>query len=163
MSASGDSRIPLQLSRSCVVASVQVDLDAEVLLRFRAELLEMLQTSGARGVILDLSGVDVMDFEDFRAVRDTMSMARLMGAETILSGLQPGVVSALIDLEADTRNVEAAHSLDDAFERMEALLKPEDVKREELPDDMADEDGFAADLEPAPIHRADELREEDAT
>ncbi|MHC4708862.1 MAG: STAS domain-containing protein [Planctomycetota bacterium] len=130
MSPSGDSRIPLQLSRGCVVASVQVDLDAEVLLRFRAELLELLRASGARGIILDLSGVDIMDVEDFQAVRNTMIMARLMGAETILSGLRPGVVSALIDLDADTRGVEAAHSLDDAFERMEVILAPEDAAAE---------------------------------
>lgn len=121
MTAGEDSRIPLQLSQQCVVASIQVDLDDDVLMAFRRELLELLKTSGARGVILDLSGVNVMDADDFRALRDTMQMARLMGAASIVSGLQPGVVSALIDLDADIEGVEATLTLDDAYEHMAAL------------------------------------------
>ena len=121
MTAGEDSRIPLQLSQQCVVASIQVDLDDHVLMAFRRELLELLKTSGARGVILDLSGVNVMDADDFRALRDTMQMARLMGAASIVSGLQPGVVSALIDLDVDIGDVEATLTLDDAYEHMAAL------------------------------------------
>ena len=109
------SRIPLQLAQGCVVASIQVDLDDRILAAFRDELLDFLQASGARGVILDLSGVDVMDWEDYRAIRDTMRMASLMGAGTVLSGLNAGVVAALIDLGVDTRGVEATATLDDAF------------------------------------------------
>ena len=112
------TRIPLQLAQGCVVASIQIDLDERVLSSFREELLRFVQSSGARGVILDLSGVDVMDGEDFRALRDTMQMARLMGASTVLSGLQAGVVSALIDLGVDTEGVVATATLDDAFRTM---------------------------------------------
>ena len=121
MSQGTASGIPLQLSQECVVASIQVDLDEDVLQGFRQELLELLQRSGARGIILDLSGVSIIDAEDFRALRDTMDMARLMGAVTVMSGLQPGVVSALIDLEADTQGVDATLTLDDAFERMASI------------------------------------------
>jgi rsbT antagonist protein RsbS len=112
------ARIPLQLAQQCVVASIQVDLDDRVLAAFRAELLEFLRRSGARGVILDLSGAAVMDREEFGALRDTMRMALLMGATTIVSGMRPGVVSALIDLEADTDGVLATATLDDAFDLM---------------------------------------------
>jgi rsbT antagonist protein RsbS len=115
------SRIPLQLAQQCVVASIQVDLDDRVLATFREELLEFLRRSGARGVILDLSGVAVMDREEFGALRDTMRMALLMGATTIVSGMQPGVVSALIDLDADTDGVLATATLDDAFALMQEI------------------------------------------
>jgi rsbT antagonist protein RsbS len=118
------SRIPLQLAQQCVVASIQVDLDDRVLATFREELLEFLRRSGARGVILDLSGVAVMDREEFGALRDTMRMALLMGATTIVSGMQPGVVSALIDLDADTDGVLATATLDDAFALMREIQSP---------------------------------------
>jgi rsbT antagonist protein RsbS len=127
-----------------VVASIQVDLDEDVLEGFRKELLELLQTSGARGIILDLSGVSIIDGEDFRALRDTMDMARLMGAVTVMSGLQAGVVSALIDLEADTRGVEATLTLDDAFARMAAIrmervgLDPDPSTESELEESLSD-------------------------
>jgi rsbT antagonist protein RsbS len=118
------SRIPLQLAQQCVVASIQVDLDDRVLATFRGELLEFLRRSGARGVILDLSGAAVMDREEFGALRDTMRMALLMGATTIVSGMQPGVVSALIDLGADTEGVLATATLDDAFVLMREIQSP---------------------------------------
>ncbi len=117
-------RIPLQLTRSCVVASIQVALDAEVLDAFRKELLALLHRSGAQGVILDLAGVEVLDREDFDELRKTMQMASLMGGRCLLAGLRPGVVSALVDLGVDTRGVTAAANLDDAFHLMEIHLAP---------------------------------------
>lgn len=121
MASEGAAKIPLQLAQECVVASIQVDLDDRILAGFRTELLEFVRSSGARGVILDLSGVGVMDSVEFQALRDTMRMARLMGATTVVSGLQPGVVSALIDLGIDTDGVEATATLDDAFARLRDL------------------------------------------
>jgi len=114
-------RIPLQVSRQCAVASIQVDLSEEVLDQFRTDLLELIGSSGASGVILDLSGVEVMDFQDFEALRQTIAMADLMGARTVLSGLAAGVVSSLVELEADTEDIVAVLDLDDAFRVMEDL------------------------------------------
>jgi rsbT antagonist protein RsbS len=149
MSSEAVSKIPLQLAQECVVASIQVDLDDEVLLVFRDELLEFVRASGARGVILDLSGVQVMDAVEFGALRDTMRMARLMGALTVVSGLQPGVVSALIDLGADTDGVEATATLDDAFHRMGQLRRGKDTRGGEESDtagqDEASSEGWVGD------------------
>lgn len=109
------ARIPLQLSRNCIVASIQVDLTYDVLRRFRADLLEFLQRSGAQAVIFDLSGLQILDLEEFEALRHTMSMVSLMGARSIVAGMRPGVVSALIELNADVEGILAAFNLDDAF------------------------------------------------
>ncbi len=119
------TRIPLQVSRDCVVASIQVDLSEDVLDRFRTDLLELIGSSGATGVILDLSGVEVMDYADFEALRQTIFMAGLMGAVTVLSGLRAGVVSSLVELEADTEDIVAALDLDDAFRVMDDLRNSE--------------------------------------
>jgi rsbT antagonist protein RsbS len=118
MPESDATRIPLQLSRGCIVASVQVDLSDEVLQRFRSDLLELLETSGSTGIVVDLAGVDVMDAEDFGALRRTLSMAAIMGARSVLCGLRPGVVAALVDLDADVDGVLAARSLDDALAQL---------------------------------------------
>lgn len=121
MAAGSVARIPLQVSRQCVVASIQTDLTAEVLQQFRADLLELLHDSDCSGVILDVSGVQIMDFEDFEALRRTMAMAGLMGARTVVSGLRAGVVSALVELGAETEDIVAALDLDDAFRVMDEL------------------------------------------
>jgi rsbT antagonist protein RsbS len=115
----GIPRIPLQVSRDCVVASIQVDLSEAVLRQFRTDLLGMLHSSGASGVILDVSGVEIMDREDYEALRRTMAMARLMGARCILAGLRPGVVSSLVELDVDLEEIEAALNLDEALRLVE--------------------------------------------
>ena len=120
LGAESSSRIPLQLSRNCIVASIQVDLTDDVLRRFRVDLLEFLQQSGAQAIILDLSGLEILDLEEFEALRQTMSMVSLMGAKSIVAGMRPGVVSALIELNADVEGILAAFNLDDAFSQIEA-------------------------------------------
>ena len=121
MTASIVLRIPLQFVRGCVVASIQIDLYPEVLRQFRIDLLECVQKSRASGVILDVSGIDILDLDDFNGLRITMDMAEVMGARTILSGLKAGVVSALIDLGADPEGVNAVLNLDDAFQLMDRI------------------------------------------
>jgi rsbT antagonist protein RsbS len=126
MSDDAAARIPLQVSQNCVVASIQVDLTEEVLHAFRHDLLEMLHATGAGGIILDLGGVKVLDPEDFEALRQTLKMATLMGAHAILAGLHPGVVSALLELDANVEDVHAALNLDLAFEQMREVTAARD-------------------------------------
>jgi rsbT antagonist protein RsbS len=114
-------RIPLQVSRQCIVASIQVDLSEDVLPQFRRELLALLHSSGAGGVILDVSGLDVIDHEDFEALTRTMAMAEVMGARTIICGLGAGVVASLVELGVQTADIEAAFNLDEAFRLMDQL------------------------------------------
>lgn len=121
MSVSDAQRIPMQLSRGCVVASLQIDLSEDVIARFRKDLLEFLHSTGADSVILDVSGLDVIDGNDFNALKLIMSMAQLMGAHSVVSGLKPGVVSSIIELGVETRDVNAALDLDDAFDMVTSL------------------------------------------
>jgi len=109
------SNIPLQLSQNCVIASIQVDLTEEVNIQFRNKLLDFIHTTGATGVIMDVSGVELMDLDDFDGLRKTISMVKVMGAHSVISGLNPGVVSSLIELGAETDDIEAALDLDEAF------------------------------------------------
>ena len=113
--------VAMQLSRGVVVASIQVDLDDDVLARFREDLLRRIHETGSEGVILDVSGLETLDSEEFAALRRIMEMTSLMGAKSVLVGLQPGVVSALIETEADVDGLRTAINLDAGF----ALLEPE--------------------------------------
>ena len=113
--------IAIQVSRDVVVASIQVDLDDDVLSRFRQDLLDRIHETGCRGVILDVSGLETLDSEELAALRQIIVMTGLMGAESVLVGLRPGVVSALIEAGADVDGLRAAINLDAAF----ALLQPE--------------------------------------
>jgi len=113
--------IAMQVSRDVVVASIQVDLDDDVLARFRDDLLQRIHATGSRGVILDVSGLETLDSDEFAALRRIITMSTIMGAESVLVGLRPGVVSALIEAGVDVDGLQAAINLDAAF----ALLQPE--------------------------------------
>ena len=113
--------VAIQVSRDVVVASIQVDLDDDVLARFREDLLRCIHETGSRGVILDVSGLETLDSDEFAALRHIITMSTIMGAESVLVGLRPGVVSALIEAGADVDGLRAAINLDAAF----ALLQPE--------------------------------------
>ena len=131
--------IAMQVSRDVVVASIQVDLDDNVLARFRHDLLDRLHKTDSRGVILDVAGLETLDSEELAALRRIIVMTELMGAVSVLVGLQPGVVSALIESGADVDGLKTAIDLDAAF----ALLEPEsetNIEEEVLPVDGADTD-----------------------
>jgi rsbT antagonist protein RsbS len=141
------THIPLQLTSGSIVASIQVDMSDDVMLQFREDLLALLKTSGAGRIILDLSGVAVMDLAEFESLRRTVFMAELMGARSVLAGLRPGVVSSLVELDAPLDWIEAALNLEQAFGLLseaaqypEALAMPE-VLTEQLgvPEEQEDE------------------------
>jgi rsbT antagonist protein RsbS len=124
-------RVPLQVSRNCVVASIQIDLSDEVLRQFQSDLLSLIWSSGVSTVILDASGIEIMDGEDFDSLVHAMKMAALMGARPIIAGLRPGVVASLIELDVDVGKVEAALNLDHAFRLVDAgSLDDHDVEVE---------------------------------
>ena len=104
------------MSNNCLVASIQIDLTADVLEQFREDLLTQLQAQHARGIILDLSGIEVMDLSDFENIRSTISMAKVMGVSSVVCGMRPGVVASVVLLGADTEEIRAARDLDMAFE-----------------------------------------------
>jgi rsbT antagonist protein RsbS len=115
----------MQVSRDVVVASIQVDLDDDVLARFRDDLLRRIHETCSRGVILDVSGLETLDSEEFATLRRIITMSTIMGAEVVLVGLRPGVVSALIETGADVDGLRTAINLDAAFELLQPEPEPE--------------------------------------
>jgi rsbT antagonist protein RsbS len=140
--------VAMQVSSGVVVASIQVDLQGEVLARFREDLLARIHETGVGGVILDVSGLELLDSEEFASLRQIIFMTRLMGARSVIVGLRPGVVSSLIEAGADVEGVDAAVSLDVAFGMLASSPDPE-------PDPMdpteADEERSAEGLPPTEI------------
>ncbi|PQO32985.1 STAS domain-containing protein [Blastopirellula marina] len=115
-------RIPMQLTNHCLVASIQVDLNDSVLFRFKRDLLEKIRQTQTRAVLLDVSGVDIMDRDEFESIREIMHMARLMGARSMLVGIKPEIACSLMDFDLDLREMETALTLDQAFELLQPML-----------------------------------------
>ena len=153
----------MQVSRGIVVASIQVDLDEDVLAQFRQDLLARIHETGSRAVILDVSGLETLDSEELAALRRIIAMTDLMGAQSVLAGLRPGVVSSLIEAGADVDGLQAAINLDAAFDLLQSEPEFESEADPELESEAAPEDEPGIDgqgvPEGAPLGETDEAPE----
>lgn len=107
--------VTIQVSRNVVVASTQIDLQDDVLARFREDLLGRIHETGSSGVILDISGLEILDSSEFVALRRIITMTTVMGEQSVLVGLRQGVVSGLVEAGADVDGLRTAIDLDAAY------------------------------------------------
>lgn len=120
------SQAALSIVQGCLVASIQSDLYDDLLMKIRRDILDRIQAKTVQGVIFDMSVVRVMDTYIFNHLADTAKMIRLLGVEALFVGFRPGVVSALVDLNIDTRAVRSFRSMDDVFDYFVASTQRED-------------------------------------
>lgn len=99
----------------CLVANIQTDLTEEALAELRENLLGRIERSQARGVVLDFSGLAVMDQAEFVAVRKLVHMVELLGPPCVVAGLNAGIVSYLVTTGADTTGLRSVLGLDEAL------------------------------------------------
>ena len=100
----------------CLVANIQADLTEEVLTELRRNLLGRIEQSHVRGVVLDFSGLTVMDQTEFFAVKKLVQMVELLGPPCVVAGFNAGIVSYLVTTGADTRGLCSLLGLDEALE-----------------------------------------------
>ena len=124
------SEIPMHVVDECLVVPIQVELRDDVALRIQREILRKVHQTAVRGVIIDVSGVNVIDSFLAQTISDTTKMASLLGAATVLVGLKPGVAAALVDLEAEFRDIRTVRTLQHGLDMLDSILHPEDEAEE---------------------------------
>jgi rsbT antagonist protein RsbS len=94
-----DTQEPLRVSilaqRGYLVASIHAALDDGQLVRFQHDLLEKIGRQRARGVIIDVAALDVIDSFASHTLRGLAAAARLRGAQTVVVGIQPAVAATM--------------------------------------------------------------------
>jgi rsbT antagonist protein RsbS len=99
-----------------LIASIHTALDDSQLMRFQRDLVERIGQDRARGVVIDVAALDVLDSFASRTLRDIGEMARLRGAVTVVVGIQPEVAFAMVQLGMDTGSVSTALDLEEGLE-----------------------------------------------
>jgi rsbT antagonist protein RsbS len=100
---------------SNLIASIHTALDDSQLVRFQDDLVDQIGRYRARGVVIDVAALDVLDSFASRTLRDIGEMARLRGARTVVVGIQPQVAFAMVQLGMDTGAVPAALDLEEGL------------------------------------------------
>jgi rsbT antagonist protein RsbS len=106
-----------------LIASVQSDLTDSQVVDLRADLLERVGKLRARGIIVDVATLDVIDSFVARSLRSIALTARLRGAETVIVGIRPDVAIAMVQFDLDLRPIRAALDLDEAFSLLESWIE----------------------------------------
>ena len=130
-----DSETAMSVVRNCLVVTIPGEIHDDMLMRIRTDILGKVQATKVRGLVLDFSTVRALDTFAFNSFTDTAKMASLLGVTNVFVGLQPGVVSALVDLEVEITDIGTALTIEDAFEQLGGIASFQDE-----PEDDEDED-----------------------
>jgi len=109
-----------------LIASIQSDLSDGEVLALRDELSELVGRHRARGLIVDVAALDVIDSFVARALRAIAVTARLRGAETVVVGIRPDVAIAMVQFNLNMEPLRAALDLDEAIAVLDVITRGRD-------------------------------------
>jgi len=108
-------RIPILKMGPYLLVTIQVDMHDRVAMTLQDELTERIVAERARGVLLDISSVDVVDSFIGRMIGNIASMSRVLDAQTVVVGMQPAVAITLVELGLSLTGVRTALNVEDGM------------------------------------------------
>jgi rsbT antagonist protein RsbS len=112
-------RVPILKMGPFLLVTIQVDMHDRLALALQDELMQQIQRTRARGVLLDISALDVVDSFIGRTIGNIAAMARVLDAATVVTGMRPAVAITLVELGLSFKGVRTALDV----ERGMALLR----------------------------------------
>lgn len=128
--------VPILKQGPYLIASIQSALNDADLLVLRDSLVERVGRLRARGVIVDVTALDVMDSFATRTLRDIASMIRLRGAETVIVGIQPEVAFSMVRLGLTLAGVATALDLEEGLDFLQKQKKKSQGPGKDLPKNL---------------------------
>jgi rsbT antagonist protein RsbS len=105
-------QIPILRIGSTLLVSIQLELRDAVADAFQADVLSAIEKLGTTGLVVDISGLDMVDTYVARILAETGCMAKLMGTSTVLVGMRPEVAATLVRMGYGMEGVKTALDLD---------------------------------------------------
>jgi rsbT antagonist protein RsbS len=124
-------KIPILRMGDFLLVTIQIDMHDQLALKLQDDLANAIQKNATRGVLIDISSLEMVDSFIGRMVADISGIGKILGAETILVGMQPAVAITLVELGLSLPGVATALNV----ERGMALL------RRKIDADGADDSG----------------------
>jgi rsbT antagonist protein RsbS len=121
------ARVPIIKVGTTLIATVFEDLHDRDALQLQEDIGSALERTGARGVLLDLSVVELVDSFLGRVLNDVASGTRLLGAQTVVVGMQPAVAMTLVELGLELKGVHTALNAERGMRLLQQLIDEETV------------------------------------
>lgn len=109
-------KIPILKMGEFLLVTIQVDMHDRLALSLQDDLTQMISKTEARGVLIDISSLDIVDSFIGRMLANIASMSRVLDAETVVVGMQPAVAITLVELGLSLTGVRTALNVDAGME-----------------------------------------------
>lgn len=125
-------QIPILKMGKFLLVTIQIDLYDRLATNLETNLVQMVNKTGARGVLIDISALSIVDSFMGRILGNIGSMSKIMDAETVVVGMQPAVAITLIELGLELKGVYTALNVEKG---MELLTSKIDLYEDEIEED----------------------------
>ena len=116
-------RIPILQMGKCLLVTIQVDLQDQTALQLQDDLATKIEKSGARGVLIDISALEIVDSFIGRMLAGISGVARVLDATTVVVGMQPAVAITLVELGLSLEGVRTALNVERGIHMLQAAGK----------------------------------------
>ena len=113
-------RIPILKMGPYLLVTIQVDMHDQLAMALQDDLTNKIAKERSRGVLIDISSLDVVDSFIGRMIANISGMARVLDAETVVVGMQPSVAITLVELGLPLEGVHTALNVEKGMERLRA-------------------------------------------
>jgi len=115
-------KIPILRMGSYLLVTIQVDLYDRLALNLEADLVQMVQKTSAKGVLIDISAVSIVDSFMGRIIGNIAGMCKILDAETVVVGMQPAVAITLIELGLPLKGVHTALDVEKGMALLKSMI-----------------------------------------
>ena len=116
-------RIPILRMGEFLLVTIQVDMHDRLAMTLQDDLTGRIAATGARGVLIDISALEIVDSFIGRMIANISSMARVLDAETVVVGMQPAVAITLVELGMSLTGVRTALNVEKGMDVLRASLR----------------------------------------
>src|SRR5580698_7453375 len=116
-------RIPILRIGDCLLATIQVDMHDQLALQLQEDLTSAIERHSAKGVLIDISALEMVDSFIGRMISDISNMGRILDARTVLVGMQPAVAITLVELGLSLQGVATALNVDRGMAMLRAATR----------------------------------------
>ncbi len=116
-------RIPILKMGEFLLITIQVDMQDRLALKLQDDLTEMIVKTHARGVLIDISSLEIVDSFIGRMLGNIAAMSRVLDAETVVVGMQPAVAITLVELGLSLPGVRTALNVERGMDLLRASLR----------------------------------------
>jgi len=115
-------KIPILKMGEFLLVTIQVDMHDRLAMTLQDDLTQMITVSEARGVLIDISSLEIVDSFIGRMLGNIAAMSRVLDAETVVVGMQPAVAITLVELGLSLSGVRTALNVDAGMELLRSSL-----------------------------------------